>query len=210
MQFSVRLLQCAKQLHEASIDLDRDQPVAAGVECVNGRCVALQTALERERGLARKPECEIPDWRDHGALEYDANREGRSKCRDATTEHRPQQQSGSAESDKDAEDHARRHQREQRIGASLPRRAAVRGVGVTGMRMANVRMANVRMANVRMANVRMANVRMAVPARATAERHRNHADGACCESRDVEIHCLLILHRCEPEGEGSPLAVTSR
>jgi hypothetical protein len=41
-----------------------------------------------------------------------------------------------------------------------------------------------------------------VPACAAAERHRNHAEGAYRESRDVEIHYLLILHQREPDGEG--------
>src|SRR5215212_7062140 len=61
--------ECGEQLHDLAIDVERDEPLAVGVEAHHGASVVLDRALERQRGRRLEAEEHAPERTDEQSLE---------------------------------------------------------------------------------------------------------------------------------------------
>src|SRR5215218_3151827 len=107
--------ECGEQLHDLAVDVERDEPLAVGVEAHHGARVVLDRALERGGGSGFETEQHPPERPDEQPFERGGGERRRAGAPRLTERHG--EQPTGTEADEQREQHARGEERLQPGGA---------------------------------------------------------------------------------------------
>lgn len=111
---SVARLKRAEHLHHLAVDFDGDQPLSISIECGDCGRLVHDGALERRSRCRLESKKKVPQRSDDESLEENSGCESNGE-QNRLAQQIPEYETGRTESERDAEQQAWRHQREERI-----------------------------------------------------------------------------------------------